>query len=83
MRVLHSPSGAQVTGSGSVGAAEAFVINERLLPYAVILGVEKEWLGELKLAYDELDATSLAALGEVSETMVDLLEVTAALGDLA
>ena len=83
MRVLHSPSGADVTSTGRVGAAEAFVINERLLPYAVILGVEKEWLAELKLAYDELDATSLAALGDVAETMADLLQVTATLGDLA
>ncbi|MFF2271786.1 DUF2207 family protein [Agromyces sp. NPDC058136] len=102
LRVLQSPSGAELradaTGAPSAGGdAEAseplarFVLNECLLPYAVLFGVEKEWMKKLKLDADELAAADIGAL-ELLSTTADLayvldavggvVELTAAVGDL-
>ncbi|MEQ1737532.1 MAG: DUF2207 domain-containing protein, partial [Rhodoglobus sp.] len=50
MRVLQSPEGAErvnVTDRGAV-----VKLNERLLPYAVVWGVEDRWADELRAQYD-------------------------------
>ncbi|MBN9177253.1 MAG: DUF2207 domain-containing protein [Microbacterium sp.] len=78
LRVLQSPSGA-LTRQGPV---ETFLLHEKLLPWAVVFGVERAWLAHLKIAYDELDATSLSALGEVAASTLDILQVADALGGL-
>lgn len=88
MRVLQSPSGAEIAD----GPLAHFRLFERLLPYAVIFGVEKEWLAQLRLRYDELDGlddSTLSTVADVAETLFlvahtlgDLSELTGALGDL-
>lgn len=102
LRVLQSPSGAELradaTGAPSAGGdAEAseplarFVLNERLLPYAVLFGLEKEWLKKLRLDADELAQSNVDALELLSVTadlafVLDavggVVELTAAVGDL-
>lgn len=47
-----------------------FHLHERLLPYAVVFGLEREWIAKLKLEHTELAATNL-------DTLVDLVDVTA------
>jgi hypothetical protein len=47
-----------------------FHLHERLLPYAVVFGFEREWIAKLKLEHTELAATNL-------DTLVDLVDVTA------
>lgn len=52
-----------------------FHLHERLLPYAVLFGLEREWIAQLKLDGAALDRTNLDTVG-------DLLEVTAEIGDV-
>ncbi len=81
IRFLQSPAGAQ-TRPGVTDATEAFILDERLLPWAVVFGIEREWLAHLKIAYDELDGSSLHALGEVADGAAELLQVGDVLGSL-
>lgn len=59
IRVLQSPEGAErrdaprpVTRDGSIDRVQALRLTERLLPYAVIFGQEKQWAGVLGALYD-------------------------------
>lgn len=54
-RMLQSPDGAEratVPGSGP-GSVQMVKLYEKLLPYAVLWGVEKEWTRELGRYYDQ------------------------------
>lgn len=58
IRVLQSPEGAErrdisspVAADGSVDRVQALRLTERLLPYAVVFGQEKEWAKELGELY--------------------------------
>lgn len=81
IRFLQSPRGAELRPAHPDGAA-AFALDERLLPYAVVFGIEAAWLAHLKISYAELDGTSLAALGDVAAGATDLLQVADVLGGL-
>lgn len=80
MRVLQSPSGAELratdastTPSGADLAAEPvarFHLHERLLPYAVLFGLEREWMAQLRLEHEALERSNL-------DTLVDAIDVTA------
>jgi hypothetical protein len=89
MRALQSPDGAELLDASAEVRAELgtdagrFRLHERLLPYAVIFGIEKEWMTHLRLAYADLDDRSLAALGDVLDSTADLFALADALGDLA
>ncbi len=50
LRMLQSVSGAERVSTES---GDVIRIYEKLLPYAVIFGLEKEWLAELSRYYDE------------------------------
>jgi uncharacterized membrane protein YgcG len=50
LQMLQSVSGAERTKT--TGSPDVVKIYERLLPYAVIFGLEKEWAGELAKYYD-------------------------------
>ncbi len=50
LRVLQSHSGAERQADGSVDVVHLY---ERLLPYAMIFGLEKEWTRVLQVAYEE------------------------------
>ncbi|MFF2496580.1 hypothetical protein [Agromyces sp. NPDC058064] len=104
LRALQSPSGAELRADASVpapfadavGEASAplarFHLNERLLPYAVLFGVEREWIAKLKLEAETLSHTNLDTLGDLVEVTADVataidavgnvVELTSALGDL-
>lgn len=82
LRFLQSPEGALLR-RGELDAADHFVLDERLLPYAVVFGLEREWIAHLKLSYAELDGTRLAALGELVVGSADILRVADAVGKLA
>ncbi|MDR6906322.1 hypothetical protein J2X63_002008 [Agromyces sp. 3263] len=97
LRVLQSPSGAELRPTDA--AAEEpdeplarFHLHERLLPYAVLFGVEREWIAKLKLEHAALDRANLDALADAVDITVEVataldaagsvLELTAAVGDL-
>ena len=50
LQMLQSVTGAERTKT--TGSPDVIKIYERLLPYAVIFGLEKEWAGELAKYYD-------------------------------
>lgn len=61
-RMLQSPSGAL---TAPLGDLEILKLHERLLPYAVLFGLEKEWMRELDLRYRSLPPETLENLGSV------------------
>lgn len=98
LRFLQSPGGALRTASGltaagaSLGLAAApalpeldrLVLNERLLPYAVLFGHGDEWIAELGALHDGLErreiiADSVGSIGEV----LDAVHVVGSLAQLA
>lgn len=80
MRVLQSPSGAELRSTDAATARAGrdpasepvarFHLHERLLPYAVLFGLEREWMARLRLEHDVLERTNL-------DTLVDAIDVTA------
>src|SRR5690554_1376751 len=54
IRYLQSPQGAERTRVDVSSTAEVVKLNEKLLPYAVLFGHEKEWAAELGRYYEEL-----------------------------
>jgi len=69
-----------------------FHLHERLLPYAVLFGLEGEWIAKLQLEHTALDRSNLDTLADAVDVTSDVasaldaaggvLELTAALGDL-
>jgi hypothetical protein len=102
MRVLQSPSGAELratdaaaTGTGTGAPSEAlarFHLHERLLPYAVLFGVEREWIARLRLEHAALEQSNLDTLADVVDVTAEIAvaldaaggatELVAAVGDL-
>jgi hypothetical protein len=96
LRVLQSPSGAELVATDAQAATSAplarFHLHERLLPYAVLFGIEREWIAKLKLEHAALDATNVDAVGDAIDVTLEVafaldaagsaLELTAAVGDL-
>lgn len=70
---------------------ERFHLHERLLPYAVLFGLEREWVAKLKLEAAAVD-TRGADLGDIGAVTIDIadaldaaggvLQLTASVGDL-
>jgi uncharacterized membrane protein YgcG len=53
LRVLQSPQGAVRTPIDASDSAAVVKLSERLLPWAIVWGVEKEWAAELAAQYSE------------------------------
>ncbi len=53
LKVLQSPQGADRTPVSIDDPREVLKLNEKLLPYAVLFGLEKEWAEELSKYYVE------------------------------
>jgi uncharacterized membrane protein YgcG len=51
LKVLQSPQGADRTPVSTDDPREVLKLNEKLLPYAVLFGLEKEWAEELSKYY--------------------------------
>ena len=70
-----------------------FHLHERLLPYAVVFGLEREWIAKLKLEHTELGRMNLDTLGDLVDVTAEIavaieaagsvVELTSAVGDLA
>ncbi|HEY8914237.1 DUF2207 domain-containing protein [Lacisediminihabitans sp.] len=54
LRYLQSPQGAERAAIPTDDKAQLVKLNERLLPYAVLFGNEREWARELGRYYEEL-----------------------------
>ena len=54
LRYLQSPEGAVKTPVATDDTAQLVKLNERLLPYAILFGEEKEWTKQLGKYYEEL-----------------------------
>lgn len=84
---LQSPGGALLRTDAAAGI-EALLLNEKLLPYAVLFGLEREWVRELGVQYASIsgvDPTAVQALGDMVFFAVDAdgLEALELLGDLS
>jgi hypothetical protein len=77
--MLQSPEGAERV---PLGELEALKLYERLLPYAVLFGLEKEWSRELDLYARELAPDLVDALDVVDLTF-SVADLAMDLGDLA
>jgi uncharacterized membrane protein YgcG len=58
LRVLQSPAGAVRTRIDPNDTAAVVKLYERLLPWAIVWGVEKEWAAQLAAHYDETTVPS-------------------------
>ena len=54
LRYLQSPEGAEKTPIDADDTAQLVTLNERLLPYAILFGEEKEWTKQLGRYYEDL-----------------------------
>ena len=84
---LQSPRGA-ILRTDTALAAQTLLLNEKLLPYAVLFGLEKEWVRELGVQYESLssvDSAALEALGDAVFLAMDAdgIDGLMLLGDLA
>jgi hypothetical protein len=61
---------------------DRLILNERLLPYAILFGHSKEWLAELKVSYANLDHAHIENLGVAMDVAGDLLLLASVLGDV-
>jgi hypothetical protein len=84
---LQSPSGAELRHDVSIDA-QVLVLNEKLLPYAVLFGLEKEWVRELGVRYEALTNDDLLALDLIGDVLVfaldpDVWEAVGVIADLS
>ena len=80
---LQSPAGAQ--RQQPLNELEVLILNEKLLPYAVLFGLEKQWMTELDVQYRTLPPEFLDDVGDlllIAEFLVHGVEIVAAIGDL-
>lgn len=54
-----------------------FHLHERLLPYAVLFGLEREWLAKLKLEHDALTTSNADTLGDLVGATGDVIDAAA------
>lgn len=83
-----SAAGGELNAPGG-DALVRFHLHERLLPYAVVFGVEREWAAKLKLEAAEAanapgasNGETLAALGELTAELAQLIELAGGAGEL-
>ncbi|MGW9631855.1 DUF2207 family protein [Agromyces sp. NPDC055520] len=92
----RSPASHSSTDAAALESHDAiarFHLHERLLPYAVLFGLEREWIAKLKLEHAALGRANLDVLGDLVDVTADVAlaieaagsvtELTSAVGDLA
>jgi len=83
LRFLQSTEGALLSGDVSADAAaqrlQRFLLNERLLPYAVLFGMERSWAQLVRVQSDGLPAVE--GVGDVLEATALVLQVIELIGD--
>ncbi|MGY1552024.1 DUF2207 family protein [Microbacterium sp. A588] len=85
LRFLQSVQGALPSADVSAAARheglERFLLNERMLPYAVLFGMEKSWLAALGEHAGELRSTGdLGDIGDIAEAAFEVLAVIELVG---
>lgn len=55
LRILQSPQGAERTPINTDDKAQVVLLYERLLPYAILFGIEKDWAKTLEIAYGDVN----------------------------
>ncbi len=78
---LQSPDGA--LRRSAVNDLEVLVLNERLLPYAVLFGLEKQWMKELDVQYRALPPELLDSVGDVLLATEVIVNGVSLIADLA
>lgn len=73
MRVLQSPEGAQRIDT--TDAQSIVKLNERLLPYAVLWGVEDQWAEKLRADYGEAAPQWLSSTSFTSSTLRSFTDI--------
>lgn len=73
---LQSPSGALLRADAA-GSTQALILNEKLLPYAILFGLEKQWIRELDLTYRSLEGADFAAVDVALDvlSLVDAVDI--------
>lgn len=71
---LQSPAGAELRPDVSLNV-QALVLNEKLLPYAVLFGLEKQWIRELGVQVERLSSDQLDDLADLGDVLVLLTAV--------
>jgi len=66
-----------------VNDLEVLVLNERLLPYAVLFGLEKQWMKELDVQYRALPPELLDSVGDVLLATEVIVNGVSLIADLA
>jgi hypothetical protein len=77
--MLQSPAGALTTPLGDL---EVLRLHERLLPYAVLFGVEKQWMRELDVRYRSVPQDVLDDVGGVVEVAAHGVSLAIDIADL-
>lgn len=62
---------------------DRLILNERLLPYAILFGHSKEWMAELQVSYNTLGASNLEGIGAALDVAGDLLLLASVVGNVA
>lgn len=57
LKILQSPGGAERTPIDTNDQQQMIRLYERVLPYAVLFGIEKDWAKTLEVAYGTVDTT--------------------------
>ncbi|MET4158375.1 DUF2207 domain-containing protein [Agromyces sp. PvR057] len=64
------------------GALARFHLHEKLLPYAVLFGIERDWITALKLDVHALEHPGATTIGDLASSAVDLADLTGHLAEL-
>jgi hypothetical protein len=86
LRFLQSPDGA--LRREPLNELEVLVLNEKLLPFAVLFGLEKKWMAELDLQYRDLppelaaDLFDVLLIAELAGYGLDMLVAVADVADI-
>ncbi|MDQ0576761.1 DUF2207 domain-containing protein [Agromyces albus] len=60
-----------------------FHLHERLLPYAMLFGLEREWIAKLKLDGAAVERTNLDTVGDLLELTAEIADAIDAVGSLS
>jgi len=69
-------SAADVAPAAASGALARFHLHEKLLPYAVLFGIERDWIAALKLDLHAVERTGADTFADLAGGTADLVDLT-------
>ena len=78
--MLQSPDGAERTRLGELDVLKLY---EKLLPFAVLFGLEKQWMSELDLRMRDLSPDVLGTIGTVTDVVYVAATAAELIGNVA